>query len=99
MFKIKKGDTKEPLMAQLLDDNEPVDLTGCTVRFLMDNGLNSMAEIRDATNGKVWYVFNEGETDTTGFFNAEFEVTYPDFRKQTFPSEGYIKIHILKDLG
>jgi hypothetical protein len=47
----------------------------------------------------VLFAFEPGETDTAGTYRAEFEATYLDGRKQTYPNDGYISIEILPDLG
>lgn len=105
MFNIKRGDTKEPLMVSLSDDNGPIDLTGCTVNFYMSDYqqntliISDLAEIRDAINGEVWYVFKDAYVAKEGSYKAEFEVQFTDFRTETFPSEGYILVNIHKDLG
>lgn len=45
------------------------------------------------------YVFQTGETDAAGLFNGEFEVTYVDGGKESFPNDDYIRIVIESDLG
>jgi hypothetical protein len=104
-FEIKCGDTKEPLMVQLSDENGYVDLSDCKIRFIMSdwrqkNILNDgQAEVKDALNGICWYVFEDGETNADGTFKGEFKVEYSDFKKETFSNEGYITILINKNLG
>ena len=103
-FTIKQNDTRKPLKVELSDYNGLVDLTGCTVRFLMTTHnykliIDQKAEIRDAINGQVWHVFGFGDTNQPGVFRGEFEVTFPDFKKETFPEDDYILININKDLG
>jgi len=103
-FTIKQGDTRKPLKVELTNYNGLVDLTGCAVRFLMTTHdfkliINQEAEITDAINGQVWHVFGFGGTDNSGVFRGEFEVTFPDFKKETFPESDYISITINKDLG
>ncbi|ALX50472.1 BppU family phage baseplate upper protein [Lentibacillus amyloliquefaciens] len=83
-FSVKAGDTKEPLMLQLLNGGEPENLYDCRVRFYCTNGIKGDAEIRDEENGIVWYVFSENEVSDVGIYKAEFEVIYPDFHTQTF---------------
>lgn len=104
-FKIKQHDTKTALKAVLENESGTVDLTGATVRFLMSDYsqaetlIDSTADIQSAANGEVWYAFSYGETEQSGIFKAEFEATFPDGRVETFPTEGYILIEILRDLG
>lgn len=104
---IKRGDTRYCIKAVLKNlRGKPVDLTNCIVNFHMVHlGLNRKARvsravhIQDAAAGEVWVVWVPGETDSTGIYRAEFEVVYQDGRRETFPSNGYISIQILDDLG
>ena len=105
MFSIKRGDSKIPLKAQLSrSESGPVDLTDCAVRFIMADAayrvvIDAPAEILDAASGIVWYVFSVEETSVAGAYKAEFEVTFPDGRKETFPDNGFIPLTINIDLG
>lgn len=100
---IKRNDTRDAIKATLSNESGPVDLTGATVRFLMSKGstvkVDRQAEIQDAVNGIVWMVFDQGDTDETGTFKAEFEVTFSDARIETFPNDSFILINIINDLG
>lgn len=100
---IKRNDTRDAIKATLSNESGPVDLTGATVRFLMSKGstvkVDRQAEIQDAVNGVVWMVFDQGDTDETGTFKAEFEVTFSDARIETFPNDSFILINIINDLG
>jgi hypothetical protein len=101
---IKRGDTRHALKAILKDAaGIPVDLTGCTVRFAMAPLgkfaiISRAAHVENAVAGEVWVVWAPGETDTSGIYRAEFQVTYRDGRKGTFPNDGYISIRILDDI-
>jgi hypothetical protein len=100
---LKRNDTKVNLKATLSNESGPVDLTGCSVCFLMSKRntikVNKESLIQEGTNGLVWVVFEQEDTNETGTFQAEFEVTFPDERKETFPNSGYILINIQSDLG
>jgi hypothetical protein len=100
---LKKNDTKVNIKATLSNESGPVNLTGCTVRFLMSKRkfikTDREAIIKDAINGSVWFVFEQEDTSEVGTFQAEFEVTFPDNRIETFPNNGYILIDIQSDLG
>ena len=100
---IKRNDTKDNIKATLSNESGPVDLTGATVRFLMSKRgivkVDRQVQIQDAVNGIVWMVFDQGDTNETGSFQAEFEVTFPDARIETFPNDGFILINIINDLG
>jgi hypothetical protein len=100
---LKRNDTKVNLKATLSNESGAVDLTGCSVRFLMSKRrtvkIDREALINDAPNGVVWFVFEAEDTAEQGTFQAEFEVTFPDSRVETFPNAGYITIEIQSDLG
>lgn len=104
-FITKRGDTRTAIKATLKDaTGQPVDLTGCQVKFIMSkqNGgakINRDALVQDAANGVVWFVFEANEVDEIGTFKGEFEVTYGDGRVETFPNDGYIIVQINPDLG
>lgn len=100
---IKKNDTRDNIKATLSNESGPVKLDGATVRFLMSrrgvNKINRQAQIQDAAAGIVWMAFEQGDTDETGLFQAEFEVTFDDGRIETFPNDGFVLIDIISDLG
>lgn len=80
-------------------DNEPVDLTGSAVEFLMMDAAGTIkvqadAEIISATAGTVQYAWETGDTDTAGEFRAEIWVTFPDGRNEKFPNKGYFYVRI-----
>lgn len=102
---IKRGDTRNCIKAILKDaSGDPVNLAGCDVKFHMaplrqPAIVSRAAHIEDAEAGEVWVVWVPGETDSTGIYQAEFEVTYQDGRRETFPNKGYISLLIQDDLG
>lgn len=100
---IKRNDTKDNIKATLSNESGAVDLTGATVRFLMSKKgvvkVDRQVQIQDAVNGIVWMVFDQGDTDEAGSFQAEFEVTFSDARIETFPNDGFFLINIINDLG
>lgn len=104
---IKRGDTRNCIKAILKNaSGAPVNLKGCSVKFHMaplglrrSAMVSRAAHIQDAASGEAWVVWAPGETDTAGVYRAEFEVIYPDGRRETFPNGGYISIRILDDLG
>ena len=101
---LKRGDTRHALKAVLKDANgNPVNLENCTVTFRMASlGQSALVDrevdMHDALAGEVWVVWAPGETDVSGVYRAEFQVTYPDGRKETFPNSGYLSIQILGNL-
>jgi len=100
---IKQGDTRHAIRAALKTvEGTPVDLSSASVRFKMSQRFGTIALDREATiepDGTVHYVFNDGETDVSGFYKAEFLVTYADAREETFPHDGTIEIHIKNRIG
>lgn len=94
----KRGDKGFGLKATLSNHNDAVNLTGASALFLF--GKHEIeANITDAKNGVVEVFFEETHTEETGFFNAEFEVEFSPDWVETFPSDEFIKIRIMKDLG
>lgn len=101
MIHLKQGDTKTAVRATLLKkDGTPVNLTGCTVLFIMQ-GMSlteRQVEIEDAVQGIVLIVFEAEDTSQPGRFKAEIEVIYGDGRKETFPNEKCIPVSIESNL-
>lgn len=95
---IKRGDTGIGVQATLSNLKGCVDLTDSTVLFIF-NGDSVPVDIVDAENGIVNVYFNRTQTEKCGFYNAEFEVQFPDGRIETYPSDGYLKVRIYNDLG
>jgi len=106
-FVTKKGDEEPPLEATLEDANgNPKDLTNANgVQFHMKDPtadtakVDKAASIDDGSNGKVSYSFDAEDVDTTGEFEAEFEVTWADDDTETFPKDGYLNLKILDTLA
>lgn len=106
-FNIKQNDTLPKLGAILQDeDKEPVDITGATVRFHMSPYnkdevlIDEEAEIIDATEGKVAYQWQTGDTETPGRYRGEFEINFLSNGKQTHPNCGKdIEIIISKEIA
>ena len=102
---IKRGDTRNSIKAVLKDaSGDLIDLTNCAVNFHMAPlnqaaTISRAAHIEDAAAGEVWVIWEDGETDAAGVYQAEFEVVYYDGQRETFPNIGYISIQILNDLG
>lgn len=87
-----------------------IDITGSTVKFIMvaadANGapvvgtpkVSASATIVSGPAGTVSYAPISVDTDTAGWFLAEWEVTYPSTKKETFPKTNYVVILITADL-
>lgn len=89
---VKKNNSGKALRAQLRDDNGPVNLTGCTLVFIMrkvgatTNKVTSPATITAAATGEVKYDWITGDLDTPGDYEAEFEVTFPTGAVMSWPT-------------
>src|ERR1039458_5866427 len=92
-FRIGQGNI--PKINNVLTDNTgaPVDLTGCSVKFIFQstNGtsFSRTAAITNSpgTDGAVNYQTVAADTLAPGLYQAQWEVTYPDTTtKRTFPT-------------
>lgn len=102
---IKAGNTK-PLVATLLDaDDNPQDLTGCTVLFRMAPAtpgighdlIEADAEIlQDGSTdkGRVQYTWGDGETDDPAVYRLSWDITFGDGTVATAPNAGYVTFEI-----
>lgn len=104
-FPIKKNDTSPSLLATLQDGNgAAIDLTGASVRFLMRQigssavKVDAAMTVTDASAGSVRYDWQAGDTDTSGSYQVEFEVTYAGGGIETFPNDGYQRVVIIDDI-
>ena len=105
-FTTRRNDTK-PLTAVLKDSTKTaVNLAGATVVFSMVGPYPKTTKkvnrgavtITDAAAGEVSYPWQTGETNESGLYYGEFEVTYADTTKETFPAAGQgISIRINPD--
>ena len=107
-FFLKAGDTASTISATLQDDNgDAVDLQNADVEFHMVpiSGSGSPALTDTASNdqngtggdgskGQVSYSWQAGDSDVSGWYIGEWQVTYADTSVQTFPNAGSILIQI-----
>lgn len=105
-YTIKRHDLYPPIEATLEQaDGVPINLRKATqVRFMMldeDDNLkvDAPVQIIDAARGVVLYDWQAGDTDTSGTYRAEFEITFEDGRILTVPNDDYIIIIVMDDLG
>ena len=100
---IKQGDTRHAIRASLKTvDGVPIDLTSAQIVFKMYSRYVGELINRQAnyeTDGRVHFVFEPGDTDKAGMYEAEFQVTYLDGRIETFPHSGKLQIYIEKRIG
>jgi hypothetical protein len=106
MFYIKQNDTSPAIRAVLKDaDGVPVNVVGANVLFYMrvagatNTIVEGAAEVVDGAAGIVQYSWASGDTATAGNCEAEFEVTYPTGKIETFPNSKYIKVKITPELS
>ena len=107
-FLIRQGDTNVPLASTLEDENgNAVSIQAATVRFHMSpiNGSGTPLLDAAATNGQtgdgsdgskghVTYTWQSGDTSVSGWYLAEWQVTYACGAVETFPNGGYVLIYI-----
>ena len=105
-FTIKQNDTSPAMLATLKDaDDNPVDLTGASIRFHMRKvgsttvKVDADATIVDDDGGQVRYTWVAADTDTVGAYQAEFEVTFTGGGIETFPNNGFILVEITDDIA
>lgn len=103
-FQIRRNDTAPPIEATLTADDAAVDLTGATVRFHMQDTsgtvkVDAAADLVVAASGTVKYDWTADDTDSGGWFKAEWEVTFSDGTIRTFPNPGYTNVRITGDIA
>lgn len=105
-FKIKRNDREPSILAVLKQGGLPMNLTGCSVRFLMRSNVSgttlkvdAAANIVDPVAGTVRYDWAGVDTDTEGHYIAEWEITKVGGKKISVPTDGYLQIFVTKDLG
>ena len=57
------------------------------------------ATITYPSTGQVEYSWAAGDTDTSGVYDVEIQVTYSDGTVETFPNDGYHELRVLEDLA
>ncbi len=108
-FFIKKGDTNPKLVGTLVDeDGVVIDLTtAASVKFFMTDpgsGTNKVdgtaaTILSPPTAGRVSYAWLVADVNVAADYDGEFEVTWNDASKTTFPNFRYIEIQIKADIG
>lgn len=104
-FKIKRNDTKPVLSATLQYSNgSPVDLSDGSVWFNLaqNNGaytpvFSGTAVVTGSTLGQVEYQWTGSNTNRSGLFLGEFQVTWGTGSKMTLPSDHSLNVLIYED--
>lgn len=102
---VKQNDTKPDLQVTVNDDNgDAIDVSGATIAFHMNDSINtskvdSAGSIVTAASGIIKYVWQTGDLDTVGIYNAEFQITFSDSSILTTPSNGYLIIVVGAELN
>lgn len=104
-YVIKQGDTKPIVTATILDaTGAVVNLTGCTVQFVMRALTSNTPLIQKSATvvtpaaGTVSYTWTAQDTATAGNYMAQFVVTFGDATIQSFPVDGYLEVLIEENL-
>tara|TARA_B110000444_G_scaffold249248_1_gene274124 strand:- start:353 stop:676 length:324 start_codon:yes stop_codon:yes gene_type:complete len=104
-FRIKTNDTSPKLQVTLQDANgNSIGLNGASARFHMKAvgsdvlKIDASVTITNATSGVVVYTWLAADTNTSGTYYGEIEVTYGDGAIETFPNNSYFTIIIREDL-
>lgn len=107
-FYIKRNDTLPNLDVALSDDRgRPTDLSSISgvvfnMRSAVDNSAKisgTAASVLDASRGEVRYAWSASDTDTSGTYEGEFQVTFSNGDIQTFPDDGFIQVIIEADVS
>lgn len=81
LFNISEDARLPDLEIQVLDNETPVDLTGATVAFSMDNRAGTAkvdaqaGAVVDGPEGIVKYSWASGDTDTPAVYFGQFKIT------------------------
>ena len=110
IFKIKRNDTLPALQVSIgtrgnLGQKIGFNLSGITaVTFTMVDSCSNAkvydqsARIICYSGGTIQYDWQDGDTDVDGIFMGEFELKYATGQRLSIPTQGGIKIEILKDI-
>jgi hypothetical protein len=114
LSQLKVDEDGEPVLdGEGKEQFEPIDLTGCTVRILLESDGKARVKTSPMTGfdgaalgkgGEVEYEFEDGEGEekgdlaVAGDYNMEFQIESAG-GVQTVPNEGYLTLKIEPDLG
>lgn len=106
---VKQGDDAPSLSVILRDaNNNPVNLTGASGSvYLRPARAASPLVTRSLTidpdqvgnKGKVTFSWPVGGLGTVGEYLGEFDITYADTKKQSFPNSGFMIFEVVPQLA
>ena len=102
-FSIKRGDTSPAIQFALAPAS--VNLVLADVQFQMrprgggDTVIDAPALVVSETPPVVGYAWQAADTETAGWYEAEFRVTYFDGTVETFPNAAFINVFINGDVA
>ncbi len=99
---IKRNDRRPSFRAVLeLEGGTGLNLSGASnVHFVRTDRttgavkVDGAVTVENATTGVVRYDWLPGDTDTSGYYDAEFRINFPDGTTQTVPACGKLTIDI-----
>lgn len=85
-------------------DGNAVDLTNATIKMHIKKNRSATVSTKNmaivsAAAGTIKYEWQDGDTDESGIYLYEFEVTFPDSTILTIPEDGYEVLKIDRDLA
>lgn len=103
----KKGDTQKPWPIFIKDGNNPVDLTGKTVKIYMRSKQGGDNKIKGATadvlgsplDGALLYWPTAADVDAAGEYKLEVKTFNADEKPATYPESGSITVVIENGLA
>lgn len=109
-FTIKLGDTSPSLEAELVDEDgtsAALSLADDVIFYMEDqdnqnviqSGLDDNVSIINESEGKVQYSWKKGDTDVSGYKNAEFEVVFTNGEVKTYPNSSFIEVYVKPDVA
>jgi len=111
-FFIKQGDTLPNLPFTILEPDgvTPVDLTDAVVSMVVrveGSGPSAIPYFKKpcvlfnqvTSTGQGIYDWDEGDTDSSGTYEYEFEIVFGDGNIQTVPANTYLQLIIVDDIG
>ena len=96
-YTIKRGATRPALRY-----SAGVDLTGATARFVMADRPGAVPVVdapAEVAGEDLIYRWTATDTLTARAYYAEFRVTFPSGGVQVFPTDAYLAVEIMADLG